>query len=204
MAANVRTNVLDEKAKATRRKILRETTKLFARQGYHRTTVTDIANAIGMTQGALFHHFPNKDALLLAVVKRLSRGFEDYRVAMEEEGEGSVVDRVLNIMVEHYEAQPEATICLAALATEFAGSDHPVLDEIRNAYEAFVAPFEKVLSTHPTVKNPRGASIAFIGSVQGIAIQGLLREGGEYALRDLAKSFLNLIHMPEEAINGNG
>ena len=136
-------------------------------------------------------------------------GMQAARLAMRLQGplivaRGSVVDRVLNIMVEHYEAQPEATICLAALATEFAGSDHPVLDEIRNAYEAFVAPFEKVLSTHPTVKNPRGASIAFIGSVQGIAIQGLLREGGEYALRDLAKSFLNLIHMPEEAINGNG
>ena len=31
----------DEKARATRRKILVEATKLFARRGYHRTTVAD-------------------------------------------------------------------------------------------------------------------------------------------------------------------
>ena len=128
-----RNNILDERARATRRKILVEATRLFARQGYHKTTVTDIANAIGMTQGALFHHFANKEALLEAVVRRLARGFADYRAAMDPNSVQASFERIIESMVEHFEAQPEATLCLAALATEFAGSGHPILDDIRGA-----------------------------------------------------------------------
>lgn len=188
--------MLDEKARATRRKILVEATKLFARQGYHKTTVTDIANAIGMTQGALFHHFPNKEAVLHAVVARLARGFQDYRQAMEGPVSDETLQRVLDSMVVHYAAQPEATICLAALATEFAGSDHPILVEIRKAYDSFVDPFARLLEKGPAVKAPREAAIAFIGAVQGVAIQALLREGTP-PLENLAAAFLTMLRVPQ-------
>jgi len=186
----------DEKARATRRKILVEATKLFARRGYHRTTVADIAMAIGMTQGAFFHHFPTKEALLNAVVERLSRGFADYREAMEGPVTDDTLRHVMDKMVSHYASQPEATICLAALATEFAGSGHPILTEIRAAYDSFVDPFARVFEGHPSVKNPRDSAIAFIGAVQGVAIQGLLREG-EGSLDDYATAFLQMLHVPK-------
>ena len=187
-----RSNLLDEKARATRRSILREATRLFARQGYHKTTVTDIANAIGMTQGALFHHFANKDALLEAVVRRLARGFAEYREAMDPESMQATLERVINAMVVHYETEPEATLCLAALATEFAGSGHPILEEIRAAYDCFVDPFQELLSRYPAVKNPRAVAIAYIGAMQGIGTQGLLREG-DPSLRDLAFAFQSIL-----------
>lgn len=197
MAKNGRDSILDEKARVTRRKIMVESTKLFARQGYHKTTVTDIANAIGMTQGALFHHFPNKEAVLYAVVDRLARGFEDYREVMDEGGAAETVKRVLCLMVKHFDNQPEATVCLAALATEFAGTEHPILEEIRRAYDSFVEPFAVVLASHSKIGEPRAAAIAFMGAAQGIAIQGLLREG-DPPLEDLAQAFLSMLSMPEE------
>lgn len=183
---------LDEKARKTRRKILLAATRLFARQGYRGTTVTDIAQAIDMTQGALFHHFPNKEALLEAVVKRLAKGFEDYRQAYETPGEKDALARVMEEMVIHYKSQPEATVCLAALATEFAGSGHPIIDNIKEAYDAFVEPFAKALSSNPGVKDPQSAAIAYIGAVQGIGIQGMLR-GGEPTLEEIALGFNNLL-----------
>lgn len=181
-----------DKALETRRRIIREATTLFARRGYHRTTVTDIANAIGMTQGAFFHHFPNKEALLEAVVKRLAKGFSVYREAVAGE-EAGAMERVMKTMVDHYEAQPEATICLAALATEFAGSGHPILEEIKKAYEEFVGPFSELLKRTGSIADPRAAAISFIGAVQGVAVQGLLREGSGITLRQLSVGFMSLV-----------
>ncbi|GAB4278464.1 MAG: hypothetical protein Kow0092_34240 [Deferrisomatales bacterium] len=182
----------EEKARATRRRILVEATRLFARQGYHKTTVADIADAIGMTQGALFHHFANKEAVLEAVVDGLARGMDQYRDAMERADPRASVRRVIDHMVDHYRRQPEATVCLAALATEFAGTGHPVLERILEAYERFVEPFAAVLAADAGVEDPRAAAIAFIGSVQGIAVQGLLR-GGEPPLERLARAFAGLL-----------
>jgi AcrR family transcriptional regulator len=182
----------DEKARATRNKILVAATRLFARQGYHRTSMTDIATAIGMTQGAVFHHYPTKDALLRAVIERLGRGLEAYRDCVEVPGSTAVVHRVLGVMVEHFNKQPEATICLAALATEFAGSNDPILEEILRVYDTFIDSFEVALANHPAVRNPRAAAIAFVGAVQGGAVQGLLRRGGT-PIEDLAEGCLDLL-----------
>ena len=182
----------EAKARDTRNKIRVAATRLFARNGFHRTSMADIAAAIGMTQGAVFHHYPTKDALLRAVIQRLGRGLEAYRDCVEVPGSSRVVGRVVEVMVEHFRRQPEATICLAALATEFAGSDEPILEEILRVYDTFIDSFAVALVDHPSVRNPRAAAIAFVGAVQGGAIQGLLR-AGDPPIEDLAEGCLDLL-----------
>jgi AcrR family transcriptional regulator len=44
----------------TRERILREASVLFARKGYAATTTRQIAEAVGIRQPSLFHHFPTK------------------------------------------------------------------------------------------------------------------------------------------------
>jgi AcrR family transcriptional regulator len=191
-----RTNLKEEKARATRRKILRAATELFARHGFHKTTVVDIGAAIGMTQGAVFHHFASKEALLHAVIERLSRGLEAYQACLThpESGFGPTIRRLVDLMVHHFHREPEATICLAALATEFAGSDDPIVGRIKAAYDGFADAFEAALQGNPSVKDPRATGIAFIGAVQGIAVQGLLRENEQgTGIDDLAEAFLGML-----------
>lgn len=197
MAPTPRPGVRDERARATRRKILVAATELFARQGYHKTTVTDLAAAIGMTQGAVFHHFASKEVLLHAVIERLSRGLEVYKACLHRP-EASLPDtlrRVVSLMVEHFHREPEATICLAALATEFAGTADPIVARIQAAYDGFVDAFEAAFRGRTRFAQPRAAGIAFIGAVQGIAIQGLLREGGA-TIDSLADAFLGMMAEP--------
>ncbi len=181
-----------ERARETRSRVIDAATRLFARRGFHRTTTADIAAAIGMTQGAVFHHFPTKEALRDAVIDRLARGLERYRECLADGASSAAVRRLVGVMVEQFRRQPDGTICLAALATEYAGSGDPVLARIREAYEGFVGAFEAALAHHPRVRNPRAAAIAFVGAVQGGAIQGLLREG-EVDIADLAEGFLSLL-----------
>jgi AcrR family transcriptional regulator len=42
---------------------------IFARKGYHKATVEEIARAIGVAKGTIYYHFENKEDLYLAVIR---------------------------------------------------------------------------------------------------------------------------------------
>ena len=53
---------------ATRDRILDAALSVFAGKGYHRATVDDIVRASATSKGAVYHHFPNKEAVFVALV----------------------------------------------------------------------------------------------------------------------------------------
>ncbi|MCW5772766.1 MAG: TetR family transcriptional regulator, partial [Rhodospirillaceae bacterium] len=53
-------------------RVLTEAARLFAEKGVEGTSLTDIANALGMTRGAIYYYFTNKEALLEALVAGLA------------------------------------------------------------------------------------------------------------------------------------
>jgi len=69
----------------TRQKIIETSLKLFVEKGYDETTVLDIvANLGGMTRGAFYHHFKNKEDILEAVFygeEYAPKGFETAKAA---------------------------------------------------------------------------------------------------------------------------
>src|SRR5260370_12917881 len=54
--------------RATRDKILQAALEVFAQKGSHRAVVDDIVRVSRTSKGAVYHHFPNKEALFLALV----------------------------------------------------------------------------------------------------------------------------------------
>jgi AcrR family transcriptional regulator len=52
------------KSEHTRQQILEAALKLFRRKGYPGTSMTDIADAVGLTKGGLYHHVDKKGDLL--------------------------------------------------------------------------------------------------------------------------------------------
>jgi len=66
----------------TRETILRVAGELFAGDGYQATSVADIADAAGVTKGAVFHHFPSKDILFVEIWRQLQLDMDaDARAA---------------------------------------------------------------------------------------------------------------------------
>jgi len=51
------------KKKDTRQEVLNATGLLFSKQGYHGTSMSDIAKKVGIGKSALYYHFESKDAL---------------------------------------------------------------------------------------------------------------------------------------------
>jgi AcrR family transcriptional regulator len=57
----------ERQAEATRQRLVDVARQLFAERGYAGTSVEDIIERAGVARGALYHHFPGKDALFAAV-----------------------------------------------------------------------------------------------------------------------------------------
>ena len=53
---------------SARGRLLQEAARLFRDKGYERTTVRDLAAAVGIQSGSLFHHFKTKEDILKAVM----------------------------------------------------------------------------------------------------------------------------------------
>lgn len=60
----------------TRASIVKAGLKLFGANGYHGTSVGDIARAAGITKGAFYHHFQSKEDLLLLIHQE----YADYQL----------------------------------------------------------------------------------------------------------------------------
>lgn len=69
-----------------RQLILDRAAELFARQGYHKTSIAEIAKACNVTSKAwIYHYFPNKDAMLVTLLSGVVEALtERVRVATAE------------------------------------------------------------------------------------------------------------------------
>ncbi|MEV6977154.1 ScbR family autoregulator-binding transcription factor [Kitasatospora sp. NPDC093806] len=59
-----------DRSARTRLLVLTAAAELFAARGFRHTSMTDVADRVGMTKGAVYFHFPTKEALAVAVVER--------------------------------------------------------------------------------------------------------------------------------------
>jgi len=69
----------------TREDIIEAATKLFLLRSYDGVSIKDITQAMGMTKGALYHHFESKEALFAEVAGRVFSAFgTDYGTIRED------------------------------------------------------------------------------------------------------------------------
>jgi len=66
---------------ATRRALLDAARAAFGSQGYAATSLDEIVAAAGVTKGALYHHFADKEGLFRAVFEQVEREVSDQAVA---------------------------------------------------------------------------------------------------------------------------
>ncbi len=76
-----------EVAAQTRKSIILGAQALFSAHGFAGTKSLEIARAAGASEGAVFHHFKDKEEIFRAVVERLQRRFvaEVYASAVQEQ-----------------------------------------------------------------------------------------------------------------------
>jgi AcrR family transcriptional regulator len=162
---------------ATRDKILVGALEVFARKGYHRASVDDIVRASATSKGAVYHHFPNKEAVFLALVDDFARRLA-ARVAAAIAGrhgalakvEGALVaalstfaddERLARlILLEAVSLGPVYQAKRAEVAGRFAALIQGYLDEA--AADGSIPPLDT-----------RVATLAWLGAINEVVIQWL-------------------------------
>lgn len=66
-----------DSAASTRRALISAAKKLFAEKGFAQVSTGMIAKSVGVTEGALFHHFKSKKNLYRLVVKEVHQEFQE-------------------------------------------------------------------------------------------------------------------------------
>ena len=92
-----------DRSEETREKLIHAARKLFVEHSYAGTGTPEIVSAAGLTRGALYHHFADKQALFRAVVER-----EAEQVAEEIEAKTGLTLSPLEALIEGGRAFLEA------------------------------------------------------------------------------------------------
>lgn len=77
-------NLKAQRGLATRQQLVATATDLFATRGYEATSIDDVLGAAGVSRGALYHHFPGKEALFEAVLESVEEELAAHVVAAAE------------------------------------------------------------------------------------------------------------------------
>lgn len=123
-----------ERRRASREKIIREASRLFAEYGYRGAKLAEIAQAVGMSEPGLLHHFPSKEHLLIAVLE------ERDRVDRERFGQDVLEERRnllegLRALVAHNETVPGLVQLFIVLAAESIQPEHPAHGYFSERYQ---------------------------------------------------------------------
>jgi TetR/AcrR family fatty acid metabolism transcriptional regulator len=122
-----------------RRQILDAAIRVFARQGFHSTRVSDIADEAGVAYGLVYHYFRSKDevlnelfnerwSLLLTAIEEADREGASPRAKLEA---------VAGFIVDSYRHDPELMKVIIVEVTRAANSfGRTHLPEIRRAYDS--------------------------------------------------------------------
>ncbi len=132
--------------------------KFFVRKGYGATSVDEIAAKAGLTKGAIYFHFEDKNAMLMALIDRAEARVIDPLISQLSEP-GSPPDKLVEYL--HYWArigvEQRETMFLPILASlEFANSGDQIEKRLTRMYErlyaALTAIFERGYADGTIVK----------------------------------------------------
>jgi AcrR family transcriptional regulator len=124
-----------EKRRRRRQEILHAALRAFKERGYHATTLDDIAERIGVRKTALYHYFPDKEAILyechresLTELERLMKEARELDTASEQLAH--VIREHVRVMTDTLEGSP-----LAFEVTAFSPERQKEMIAARDRYE---------------------------------------------------------------------
>jgi AcrR family transcriptional regulator len=167
------------KTEEKRRVILDAALEVFAKSGYRSGSIRDIADRVGMSEAGLLHHFPNKSALLAAVLDRRDQHSLEL-VPIDADDEPLATLRGLVRLAAHNASVPGVVELYCTLSAEATSPDHPAHAYFVRRYEWVCgnlarkfAILQQQGSLRPGV-SPESAARSLIALMDGLQVQWLL------------------------------
>jgi TetR/AcrR family transcriptional regulator, transcriptional repressor for nem operon len=141
--------MLNQDLPSTRDRLIFSAMKLFAEKGYLSTSVQDILREAGANAGSLYHAFPTKQDLLVAVLETYRTGIEPMLLAPAWEGVDDPIERIFTLLGA-YRGMLESSECLygcpiGSIALELHEPDPPVRELLSKNFDGWVDHVERCL-----------------------------------------------------------
>lgn len=167
-------------ADARRAATVQAVVDLAAGQNPQAITTQAIADHMGVTQGALFRHFPNKDAILEGVMGWIAERLLD-RVDRAAQGAPTALEALQAMFDSHIAFVTEHPGVPRML---FGELQHPKPTPAKRMARSLIERYSQRLQAlvergiaagelHPAIE-PSAAAALFIGTIQGLAMQAML------------------------------
>jgi TetR/AcrR family acrAB operon transcriptional repressor len=168
-----------EEAQETRERILDAAENVFHAQGVAHTSLSDIAEAAGVTRGAIYWHFKNKSDLFVAMCERVRLPMEAMVLAGTHESASDPLGQLRSSCVfvlreTMLNAHSRKVFGIIYHKCEFVNAADPIMVRQQESILNGTANIERILRNAigrqqlPADLDPRLAAIAFHASISGL------------------------------------
>ena len=164
-------------AEERQEEIIRAAVDLAGEHGVEGVTTQDMADAVGITQGAIFRHFPTKDMIWLGVI-RWVRGRLMSVVDLAASQGSDPLDSLEKIFFAHLGFVDKVPAIPKLIFTDQLLKKNPKIKELIRTiladYEAKVISLISQAKTQGLVRpdlDEHGAAVMFIGIIQGLVLR---------------------------------
>jgi AcrR family transcriptional regulator len=195
----------DSRAQESRDEILQAATALFARRGFHETSMSEVAREAKVSKALIFWHFKTKEELFLAVLGRLLQpyviDFAEERAALDEKSQilrllGSYVSFVRDnaesirfFIVQLLRDEKKSTTLTDQVPALYGGYRALLTDLIRLAQEKGLCTrrLDPATATGFLLSTLNGLLIGhlFLGN-EGLDMDGVMRMLGDWLFGEMA------------------
>lgn len=177
-------------------RLLAEATRLFAKQGFDRTSVQEIVEAAGVTKGAMYHYFGSKDDLLHEIYGRVLRD-QTERLEKFAAGEAPAArrlrDAAADVVITTIENMDDVKIFGQSMHLLSPAKQRAVRAERRRYHEQFRALVEEGQRDQEFRTDVPADLVVdyFFGSVHHLDVW--YRRNGKLSPADVAEHYANLL-----------
>jgi AcrR family transcriptional regulator len=191
----------ERRRELTRTALIEAAADLFARQGFHATSLEEIAQAAGFTRGAIYKNFSSKEDILIAVLDwMIESQFAAYADALDD-AERSAADQITaaaDVWARLFRRDRELTLLTLELRLHAMRNPEfrPRLDEWERHQVDRAARFieERMESTGFSLTvSPEDLAAVALAGVEGIAQAAVIRADEDERANELMKVLFGLL-----------
>lgn len=190
------------KGELARQKIIEIATAIVNRKGFGATTIQDIISATGMQKGGIYFHFPDKDALGLAILEKARENFLLFLdSALSGDSPGACLENFFRLAVEKHLATGFIGGCIFGnTATEFSDTDSRFAAVIERVFDEWIELIRSTVSAAQDAGQARtdipSAELALhiVAAIEGGIMLSRLKKNEESMKKclDTVRAFLQL------------
>jgi TetR/AcrR family fatty acid metabolism transcriptional regulator len=176
--------------------ILEAAVKVFAQQGFHHSTVAQIAKVAGVADGTIYLYFKNKDDILFQFYEyKAKHVFECFRQAVDQAD--NAVDKLRNLVRSHlaeFQNDINMAIVYQAETHQHRRSAQEIIKEMSKLYRDIISEVVELGQQEGSLRRNlfMGLVMRLINGAVDEVINAWIHSGGTYDLVSMADPLVDL------------